>query len=161
MENFKLCQLVTGRSGVGVHKCSIKISLAYRFMKMLAIRRRVPPRKTPRATPTATTSRIPAWIRNNILVYWLQGGAWYHIWHTRIPVNIDSSCFVQFGYCAKSADMFLHLLCKIGQLDSQQSIWQQSTWHNNTWHKSVCRGSVVVTAHDSESGRLGSNPEWG
>ena len=25
----------------------------------------------------------------------------------------------------------------------------------------VCSGSVVVTAHDSESGRPGSNPEWG
>ena len=26
---------------------------------------------------------------------------------------------------------------------------------------SVCSGSVVVTAYDSESGRPGSNPEWG
>ena len=26
---------------------------------------------------------------------------------------------------------------------------------------SVVSGSVVVTAHDSESGRPGSNPEWG
>ena len=25
----------------------------------------------------------------------------------------------------------------------------------------MCSGSVVVTAHDSESGRPGSNPEWG
>ena len=25
----------------------------------------------------------------------------------------------------------------------------------------VCSGSVVVTAYDSESGRPGSNPEWG
>ena len=25
----------------------------------------------------------------------------------------------------------------------------------------VCTGSVVVTAHDSESARPGSNPEWG
>ena len=25
----------------------------------------------------------------------------------------------------------------------------------------VCSGSVVVTAYDSESGSLGSNPEWG
>ena len=25
----------------------------------------------------------------------------------------------------------------------------------------VCSGSVVVTAYDFESGRLGSNPEWG
>ena len=25
----------------------------------------------------------------------------------------------------------------------------------------VCSGSVVVTAHDSESGRPGSDPEWG
>ena len=25
----------------------------------------------------------------------------------------------------------------------------------------VCSGRVVVTAYDSESGRLGSNPEWG
>ena len=25
----------------------------------------------------------------------------------------------------------------------------------------MCSGSVVVTAYDSESGRLGSNPEWG
>ena len=27
-------------------------------------------------------------------------------------------------------------------------------------HIIVCSGSVVVTAYDSESGRLGSNPEW-
>ena len=26
---------------------------------------------------------------------------------------------------------------------------------------SVCSGSVVVTAYDFESGRPGSNPEWG
>ena len=26
---------------------------------------------------------------------------------------------------------------------------------------SVCSGSVVVTAYDSESGRPGANPEWG
>ena len=26
---------------------------------------------------------------------------------------------------------------------------------------SVCSGSVVVTAYDSESGNPGSNPEWG
>ena len=25
----------------------------------------------------------------------------------------------------------------------------------------ICIGSVVVTAYDSESGRPGSNPEWG
>ena len=25
----------------------------------------------------------------------------------------------------------------------------------------MCSGSVVVTAYDSESGRPGSNPEWG
>ena len=25
----------------------------------------------------------------------------------------------------------------------------------------VCSGSVVITAYDFESGRLGSNPEWG
>ena len=25
----------------------------------------------------------------------------------------------------------------------------------------LCSGSVVVTAYDSESGHLGSNPEWG
>ena len=25
----------------------------------------------------------------------------------------------------------------------------------------VCSGSVVVTAYDFESGRPGSNPEWG
>jgi len=25
----------------------------------------------------------------------------------------------------------------------------------------ICSGSVVVTAYDSESGRPGSNPEWG
>ena len=30
------------------------------------------------------------------------------------------------------------------------------------WYRcTVCRGSVVVTAHDFESGRPGSNPEWG
>ena len=29
------------------------------------------------------------------------------------------------------------------------------------WFVSVCSGSVVVTAYDSESGRPGSNPEWG
>ena len=28
-------------------------------------------------------------------------------------------------------------------------------------HCAVCSGSVVVTAYDSESGRPGSNPEWG
>ena len=28
----------------------------------------------------------------------------------------------------------------------------------NKW---MCRGSVVVTAYDSESGNAGSNPEWG
>ena len=28
-------------------------------------------------------------------------------------------------------------------------------------HFKVCSGSVVVTAYDSESGRPGSNPEWG
>ena len=27
--------------------------------------------------------------------------------------------------------------------------------------RTVCSGSVVVTAYDSESGRTGSNPEWG
>ena len=30
-----------------------------------------------------------------------------------------------------------------------------------TWRLDVCSGSVVVTAYDSESGRMGSNPEWG
>ena len=30
---------------------------------------------------------------------------------------------------------------------------------NNT--TTVCSGSVVVTAYDFESGRPGSNPEWG
>ena len=29
------------------------------------------------------------------------------------------------------------------------------------WVISVCIVSVVVTAFDSESGRRGSNPEWG
>ena len=28
-------------------------------------------------------------------------------------------------------------------------------------HVYVCSGSVVVTAYDFESGRPGSNPEWG
>ena len=35
--------------------------------------------------------------------------------------------------------------------------------HSITYHKYdyVCSGSVVVTARDCESGRPGSNPEWG
>ena len=32
-------------------------------------------------------------------------------------------------------------------------------WHGK--RTAVCSGSVVVTAYDSESGRPGSNPEWG
>ena len=32
---------------------------------------------------------------------------------------------------------------------------------NNAIKLLVCSGSVVVTAHDSKSGRPGSNPEWG
>ena len=33
--------------------------------------------------------------------------------------------------------------------------------HNNVWCAEVCSGSVVVTAYEFESGRPGSNPEWG
>ena len=30
-----------------------------------------------------------------------------------------------------------------------------------SYYMNVCSGSVVVTAYDFESDRLGSNPEWG
>ena len=51
-------------------------------------------------------------------------------------------------------------------------VWRQIEW-NHEWKDQfdpkktrlckylVCSGSVVVTAYDSESGRPGSNPEWG
>ena len=29
------------------------------------------------------------------------------------------------------------------------------------WQRAHCSSSIVVTAYDFESGRLGSNPEWG
>ena len=44
-------------------------------------------------------------------------------------------------------------------------VWQSRETSNDSRccidASNLCSGSVVVTAYDSESGRPGSNPEWG
>ena len=44
---------------------------------------------------------------------------------------------------------------------SETLVFETNQLDYNTIQYNVCSGSVVVTAYDFESGRPGSNPEWG
>ena len=62
----------------------------------------------------------------------------FPVWFPTRPLNWDGDPSHAFGY-----------LCR------------HRSWPGRAPRSIVCSGSVMVTAHDSESGRPGSNPEWG
>ena len=67
-------------------------------------------------------------------------------------------CFHTNCYCLQPGIFYLSKFSNIGN-NSIYSISNISIIFLHTTY--VCSGSVVVTAHDSESGRPGSIPEWG